>query len=120
LDPLKYLVERPATTCIIRRRKSLNGRSSSSYSLIKKSLPKPFNEDRIVHPHEIMSKMIAKWRLVIETNLNEIVRDLVKADITRSHEVGINKWASVMASNGVYLTQQELNMLMTMASLTNN
>jgi hypothetical protein len=67
-----------------------------------------------------MSKIIAKWRLVIETNLNEIVRDLVKADITRSHEVGINKWASVMASNGVYLTQQELNMLMTMASLTNN
>jgi hypothetical protein len=48
--------------------------------------------------------MIAKWRLVIETNLNEIVRDLVKADITRSHEVGIHKWASVMASNEVYLT----------------
>jgi len=51
-----------------------------------------------------MSNMIAKWRLVIETNLNEIIRDLVKADITRSHEVGIHKWASVMASNGVYLT----------------
>lgn len=102
LDPLKYLVERPATTCIIRRRKLSQGRSS--YSQIKKSLPKQFIEDRIVHPHEIMSKMIGKWRLVIETNLNEIVRDLVKADITRSHEVCINKWASVMASNGVFLT----------------
>jgi hypothetical protein len=58
-----------------------------------------------------MTKLQQKWRFSMTTNLPNILKDLIKNDFQRTHLLSLDNWISIMAKNGVYFTQDELQML---------